>query len=233
MDSKAIKVLVAEDDEDILELLRLTLSANGFAVTTSATGLGLPDKVKKLAPDLVLLDIMLPGLDGFGICKRLRADPETATVPIIMLTARTAETDRIYGLELGADDYVVKPFSPTELVLRIKAILRRNHVTPDKKHIVAGPVTLDASQHRAYIDGVELNLTVTEFRLLLDLMSNMGIVRDREQLLSGAWADLYDGGDRTVDTHIRRLRKKMDSASQLIETVRGVGYRFKKPNSLN
>jgi len=222
------RIFVIEDDEDILELLRITLSSAGFEVRTSATGSNALAKVKAMQPDLVLLDLMLPGISGFKICESLRSDPTVREIPIIMLTARSAETDRVRGLELGADDYVSKPFSPRELVLRIKAVLRREN-SPNAVDTLlnSGSISLDVERHRASVDNRELNLTATEFKLLLELMRKKGRVLDRQQLLSGVWTDFYDGYERTVDTHIRRLRKKLGPAASMIETVRGIGYRLR------
>lgn len=224
-------ILVVEDDEDILQLLKYNIENAGFDVLTASDGSEALDKVRRHLPDLVLLDLMLPGLDGFDVCKELKKRVETAEVPIIMLTARGEEVDRIVGLELGADDYVVKPFSPREIILRIRSVLRRGGAPVEEQPRVTWKqdgLAVDLEAHKAEIAGREVGLTATEFKLLAELIRSQGRVLTRDQLLNSVWGYEFDGYARTVDTHIRRLRQKLGSYSKLVETVRGVGYRFRE-----
>lgn len=226
------KILVVEDEPDILEMVRYNLVQAGFEVAIAEEGEGVESQVQEDRPDLIILDLMLPGIDGLEVCKRLKQNAQTREIPIVMLTARKDEIDRIVGLELGADDYVVKPFSPRELVLRIRAILRRN-VRVEKANddgdtlLTAGTLTLDKAAHQVMVDNVPLDLTSTEFKLLITLMERRGRVQTRDDLLETVWGYEYSGYGRTVDTHIRRLREKLGVASDWVETVRGVGYRFR------
>ena len=222
-------ILVVEDDEDIQELLSYNLQSAGYGVIPSRDGYEALEAARKRLPDLVILDLMMPGISGFDVCRELRRDERTARIPIIMLTARGDEVDRIVGLELGADDYVVKPFSPRELLLRIKAVLKR--LAPENRENKAlrkGALTVDLDAHRAYLEGEEIQLTATEFKLLADLIRAHGRVRTRDHLLNAVWGYEFDGYARTVDTHVRRLRQKLGVCADMIETVRGVGYRFKE-----
>ncbi|UZP67976.1 response regulator transcription factor [Desulfovibrio mangrovi] len=224
------KILVVEDDEDILQLLTFTFESAGFDVRTASTGRDGVTKAVSFRPDLVLLDLMLPGMSGLDVCKELRRNPDLASVPVIMLTARGEEVDRIVGLELGADDYIVKPFSPRELVLRINAVLRRTRGPEEpvvRTHLGIDGLSIDMDAHRVEIDGEEAQLTATEFKLLTELLKNKGRVRTRDQLLNTVWGYEFEGYARTVDTHVRRLRQKIGSYADYIETIRGVGYRFK------
>lgn len=226
------KVLIVEDEPDILELVSYNLEQAGFEVIAAESGEeGLRLAEEKL-PSLVALDLMLPGLDGLEVCRLLKQKARTRDIPVLMLTARAEEVDRIVGLELGADDYVVKPFSPRELVLRIKAILRRGGdrlEKGDQKAVIqAGPLFIDPIGHRAMLNGTPLDLTATEFKLLVVLARRRGRVQTRENLLDVVWGYEYGGYSRTVDTHIRRLRAKLDFAGDMVETVRGVGYRFRR-----
>ena len=226
------KVLIVEDEPDILELVSYNLEQAGFEVIAAESGEeGLRLAEEKL-PSLVALDLMLPGLDGLEVCRLLKQKARTRDIPVLMLTARAEEVDRIVGLELGADDYVVKPFSPRELVLRIKAILRRGGDRLEKEDqkavIQAGPLFIDPIGHRAMLNGTPLDLTATEFKLLVVLARRRGRVQTRENLLDVVWGYEYGGYSRTVDTHIRRLRAKLDLAGDMVETVRGVGYRFRR-----
>jgi two-component system phosphate regulon response regulator PhoB len=222
-------ILVVEDDEDILELLAYNLQSAGFSVVASRDGFDALQKARRAPPDLIILDLMLPGLDGFEVCKELKREAKTAQVPVIMLTARGDEVDRIVGLELGADDYVVKPFSPRELMLRVRAVLKRSGPEAREKPILRkGGLCVDLAAHRAEIDGAEIALTATEFKLLAELFRGQGRVQTRDQLLNTVWGYEFEGYARTVDTHIRRLRQKLGPYSRMIETVRGVGYRFKE-----
>lgn len=221
------RILVIEDENDIRQLLRFNLEHEGFAVLEAADGLGGLHMATSELPDLVVLDLMLPGMDGCDVCRRLKAQPVTAAIPVLMLTARGEEVDRIVGLTLGADDYVVKPFSVRELVLRIRAILRRGNRPGMGAALCRGALLLDVEAHRVTLDGQEVALTATEFRLLEDLMRHAGAVRTREQLLNAVWGYSFEGYARTVDTHVRRLRAKLGEEAAALETVRGVGYRLR------
>lgn len=222
-------VLIVEDDEDILNLLEYNFQNTGFEVSVAHDGLEALNKLRRHQPDLVLLDIMLPGADGFEVCKSIKRDPKTAHVPVIMLTARGEEVDRIVGLELGADDYVVKPFSPRELILRARAVLKRLSPEATPKQVLRRDgLSVDLDAHRAEAQGVEIPLTATEFKLLAELFKSQGRVHTRDQLLNTVWGYEFEGYARTVDTHVRRLRQKLGNHAALIETVRGVGYRFKE-----
>lgn len=224
------RILVVEDDADILQLLTFTFESAGFEVRTATTGREGLDMALQRKPALVLLDLMLPGMTGLDVCRELKRLPETGDVPVIMLTARGEEVDRIVGLELGADDYVVKPFSPRELVLRIRAVLKRalGAENPSRAQWRIDGLALDLDAHRVEVDGEEAVLTATEFRLLAELVRNRGRVRTRDQLLSSVWGYEFEGYARTVDTHVRRLRQKIGAYAAMIETLRGVGYRFKE-----
>ena len=191
-----------------------------------ASGLEL---AKKGRPSLIILDLMLPEMDGKDVCRVLKADPKTQSIPILMLTAKAEEMDRVIGFELGADDYVTKPFSPRELVLRVKAIQRRKE-TPDErdKTILVGDLLIDIDRHQVFVKKKPISLTSTEFKLLVELITNRGRVQTRERLLDKVWGYTYEGYARTVDTHIRRLREKLGSFGDSIETIRGVGYRFRE-----
>lgn len=222
-------ILIVEDDEDILQLLQFNFESAGFEVSTSMDGREGLAMAKRLRPDMVLLDLMLPGMDGFDICKELKRDSETSGVPVIMLTARSEEVDRIVGLELGADDYVVKPFSFRELMLRVRAVLRRTGgPTPTRTTLQREGLTVDLETHKVFADDDEITLTATEFKLLAELIKTSPRVRTRDQLLTTVWGYEFEGYARTVDTHVRRLRQKLGDHANLIETVRGVGYRFKE-----
>ncbi len=222
-------VLIIEDDADIRELLRFNLEREGYEPLESADGISGLAMAKEHIPDCILLDIMLPGMNGLEVCRSLAAGTETSDIPVLILTARGEEMDRVVGLSLGADDYVVKPFSVRELMLRIRAVLRRRRrPANDTGAVMAHGIHLDTSAHVVTVDGTEVALTATEFRLLEDLMRHAGIVRTREQLLEHVWGYSFEGYARTVDTHMRRLRSKLGEAQKYLETVRGVGYRFNK-----
>ncbi|OPL13726.1 MAG: ArsR family transcriptional regulator [delta proteobacterium ML8_D] len=228
---KQKRILIIEDEKDIAELISYNLKRARFDTLILASGHKIISQAREYKPNLILLDLMLPDLDGLEVCKQLKKDKELSNVPVIMVTAMGGETDRILGLELGADDYIVKPFSPRELVLRVKAVLLR--VYPDEtavtdKILQIGPVELDSLKHLVHVDRTRLKLTMTEFRLLHELMSHAGMVRTREILLENVWGYSFSGYDRTIDTHVRRLRKKLGTASSYIETVRGLGYLFKE-----
>lgn len=221
-------ILVVEDEEDIRQLLVFHLQREGYAALEAGDGKTGLELARFRKPALILLDVMLPLMDGFTVCKELERDPGTSLIPVIMLTARGEEVDRILGLELGADDYVVKPFNTRELLLRVKAILRRQQTAIARPHLARDGVDIDPAAHRVQVQGREVELTATEFRLLEDLLRNAGRVRTREQLLNSVWGYQFEGYARTVDTHIRRLRAKLGDGSDIVETVRGVGYRCKE-----
>jgi two-component system phosphate regulon response regulator PhoB len=222
------RILLIEDEPDIAEVLQYNLEKEGFQVDLARRGDTGLEMVRKEHPDLILLDLMLPGVDGLEVTRLLKRDPATAHLPIVMLTARGEEVDRIVGLELGADDYISKPFSPRELVLRIKAVLRRlQHEETAAERLEVGGIVLDISGHQLRVEGREMPLTATEFRLLRLLMERSGRVQTRGQLLTDVWGYAEDIDSRTVDTHIRRLRRKLGPEADRIETVIGVGYRMR------
>jgi len=221
------KILVVDDEPDALEVIAFKLKEAGYVPLTAADGLRAVEIVRDERPALVVLDLMLPKMDGLEVCKILRRDPATAAIPIIMLTARAAEMDRIVGLELGADDYVTKPFSPRELVLRIKKVLARSlQADEPATHLRIGLLDIDAVRHLVKVKDQPITLTATEFKLLELLARRRGRVQTRDRLLQDVWG--YDNpiDTRTVDTHMRRLREKLGPAAEYLETIRGVGYRF-------
>ena len=222
------KILIVDDEPNIVMSLEFLLKKEGFQIDTAGDGDAALDKVKSFGPDLVLLDVMMPKKSGFEVCEILRADASFSNLPIIMLTAKSEEIDRILGLELGADDYVVKPFSVRELMLRVKAVLRRGGRTAESPVLERHGIRVRTEAHSAEVGGEMLNLTATEFRLLEDLLRHAGSVRTREQLLNNVWGYSFEGYARTVDTHVRRLRAKLGDAAPMLETVRGVGYRIKE-----
>ncbi len=223
----ASRVLIVEDEPDIRDLLVFHLERGGFQVSKSRTGTDALRQVKASPPDLVLLDIMLPELDGLEVCRRLRREPATAALPIVMLTAKGDEVDRVLGLELGADDYIVKPFSPKELVARVRAVLRRTRGTETGGPLVSGRLTIDPGRHVVTVAGAPVALTPKEFDLLRALVEARGRVLSREFLLDRVWG--YTAASeiesRTVDVHVRRLRVKLGDEGWRIATVKGVGYR--------
>ena len=221
------KILVVDDEPDALELIEFNLKAAGFEVITADDGKEALKKALAVLPNLILLDLMLPEIDGLEVCKMLRHDATTAAIPIIMLTAKAAEIDRVLGLELGADDYVTKPFSPRELVLRVKSLLRRLQSADEKKEQLRfGDLFVDIPGHHVSVKGRRIDLTATEFKLITVLAQRRGRVQSRDQLLRDVWE--YDTmiDTRTVDTHMRRVREKLGTAARHLETVRGVGYRL-------
>ncbi len=224
------RITVVEDEPAIAEVLEYNLEREGFEVEVVREGDKALAAIRKRPPDLVLLDLMLPGLDGLELTRLLKRDPATAAVPLIMLTAKDEETDRIVGLELGADDYVTKPFSPREVVLRVKAVLRRSRDPDGAKILAAGEVRLDADGHRAWVGDEEIALTATELKLLQVLLARLDRVQRRGDLLRDVWGYSEEVDSRTVDTHVRRLRRKLKGAGRRIETVVGVGYRFRAPS---
>jgi two-component system phosphate regulon response regulator PhoB len=221
-------ILIIEDEQDVVDLLALNLRRAGFAILTAADGAAGLEKARAEKPDLIILDLMLPKLPGLEVCKILKTDLHTRRIPIMMLTAKAEEIDRIVGLEFGADDYVPKPFSPREVILRIKAIMRRSEGKPDDERLTAGPITIDPERHEVLIHGRRVNLTSLEFKLLRTLMQRRGRVQTRDRLLNEVWGYESVIDTRTVDTHVRRLRKKLGKAAGIIESVRGFGYRLKE-----
>jgi len=219
-------ILVVEDDHDIAELIAHYLEKAGHSVDRVASGTSVIPKLRARATDLVILDLMLPGIDGLVVCQAMRADPATAGIPVIMLTARGEEGDRIAGLELGADDYVTKPFSPKELVARVAARLRRVPPAQPSSAVEYGPIAIDADRHTVTLDGHEVRLTAKEFLLLQYLVQHRGRVLSRDQLLTDVWGYQYTGGTRTVDVHIRRLREKLPLLNESIETIKQFGYKL-------
>ncbi len=224
------KVLIVEDETKIAELLRDYLQAAGYGVSCLFRGEGVVSAVKETPPDLVVLDVMLPGKDGMEICREIR---KFSNVPIVMITARVEEIDRLIGLELGADDYICKPFSPREVVARVKAVLRRVHSKPESKKLVVGPIVLDEETHQVTVGNEEVNLTPSEFGLLQVMMAHPGRVYSRNALISKVQGYDFEGYDRTIDTHVKNLRKKIASRlpeEEIISTVYGVGYKFVEPS---
>jgi DNA-binding response OmpR family regulator len=219
-------ILVVEDDADIAALIGHYLEKAGHRVDKLTSGSDVLPRLRKMAADLVILDLMLPGLDGLVVCQAMRADPATADIPIIMLTARGEESDRISGLELGADDYVTKPFSPKELSARVTALLRRTTRGATSGALRHGPITIDPDRHLVELDGQDVRLTAKEFLLLQYLVQHKGRVLSRDLLLSDVWGYNYTGGTRTVDVHIRRLREKLPPLSDAIETIKQFGYKL-------
>lgn len=221
-------ILIIDDEPDAVELIEFNLKNSGFQVKTAEDGAEALAKARSVLPSLIVLDVMLPEMDGFEICKLLRRDANTAAIPIIMLTAKAAEIDRVLGLELGADDYLTKPFSPRELVLRIKKLLERHKESGEpKEKFQFGDLLIDVPRHSVTFKNKKIDLTATEFKLLSILAQRKEVVQSRDALLRDVWD--YDStmDTRTVDTHMRRLREKMGAASKYLDTVRGVGYRFK------
>jgi two-component system phosphate regulon response regulator PhoB len=223
------RILVVDDEPDITALVAYHLAKAGYRVSTAANG---PDALKAAReerPDIVILDVMLPGVSGYDVLAELRRREETRDVGVILLTARREEPDRIRGLSLGADDYLTKPFSPAELALRVNALLRRlaAPAVSSGSTLAAGPISIERSGHRVTVDGKEIELTATEYKLLLTLVERRGRVQTRPQLLETVWEAQPDIQTRTVDMHVQRLRTKLGPAGELIETVRGFGYRFR------
>lgn len=224
------KILIVEDEQDILQLIKLYLEKEGFRTLLATTGLDGLQKAKQEKPDLVILDLMLPEIDGLEVCKRLRSAPDTAMLPIIMLTAKAEESDTIIGLELGADDYVTKPFSPKTLVARVKALFRRLERKPDEgsTQYRYGDLVMDLARHEVTVKNTEVPLTAKEFGLLEHLLRNPGRVLTRDILLSTIWGYDYYGTTRTVDVHVRRLKQKLPSLNEAIMSVKSLGYKLKE-----
>src|SRR5881396_8783 len=218
------KLLIVEDESDVADLLTLNLRKAGFRISTAADGASGLQKAREDRPDFIVLDLMLPKMSGLEVCKILKNDTATSHIPILMLTAKAEEIDRIVGLEFGADDYVTKPFSPREILLRIRAILRRGE-KPEERF--PGPISIDPARHEVRVNGKQVRLTSLEFKLLQTLMQRRGRVQDRDRLLNEVWGYESVIDTRTVDTHVRRLREKLGKVGDAIETVRGFGYRLR------
>ncbi|MFH1665102.1 MAG: response regulator [Candidatus Omnitrophota bacterium] len=221
------KILIIEDENDIAEMIEYNLKKEGYAAVSSPDGSSGISSAKREKPGLIILDLMLPDTDGFEVCRRLKNNEITKHIPVIMLTAKSQEADKVAGLELGADDYMTKPFSPRELLARIRAVLRRNEPEIVRREVVKGIIQVDSIKHKVFVGREEVSLTHTEFKLLEFMVYRPGVVLSRDKLLDGVFG--YDAGvyDRTVDAHIKSLRKKLGKARDHIETVRGSGYRFK------
>ena len=221
------RILVVEDHQDIAELIRHYLERAGHAIDRLTSGRDVVPAVRQRPPDLILLDLMLPGMDGLLVCQALRQDATTAAIPIIMLTARGEESDRVRGLELGADDYIVKPFSPTELVARVGALLRRvERPTSAPRVLHYGPLTIDLERHQVTNGTEDIRLTAKEFLLLQYLLEHPGRVLSRDLLLTDVWGYQYTGGTRTVDVHVRRLREKIGLLATALTTIKQFGYKL-------
>jgi len=224
------RILVAEDDPDVGSLLEHYLKKAGFVPTLVDSGREVMSQLKREAPELIVLDLMLPDMDGLELCRAIRSDVSIAAIPIIMLTAKSDESDRIVGLELGADDYITKPFCPNEVIARIRALLRRAHrAAPPDSRLKYGGITVDVDRHIVKVDGREVKLTAKEFLLLQYLMQHRGRVLSRDLLLSDVWGYVYTGGTRTVDVHVRRLRDKVPVLAGAIVAVKQFGYKLLDP----
>jgi two-component system phosphate regulon response regulator PhoB len=227
------RILIVDDETDVVDMLTMSLRAAGFTVSAVEDGPSALSRAKAEPPSLIILDLMLPQMPGLEICRTLKSDPLLHQIPIIMLTAKAEEVDKIVGLELGADDYITKPFSPRELVLRVNRSLRRgkDKVVTASEQVKIGNLVLDQARYEVRVQGEQIDLTATEFKLLALLMDRKGRVQPRDRLLNDVWGYESVIDTRTVDTHIRRLREKMGSASAYLETVRGVGYRINEPTA--
>src|SRR5438093_8619980 len=221
------RILIIEDERDVVDLLTLSLRKAGFTISTATDGAAGLQKARSEKPAFVILDLMLPRMPGLEVCKILKTDPATRQIPIMMLTAKAEEIDRIVGLEFGADDYVTNPCSAREVVLRIRAILRRSEGKLDEEHLSAGPIIIDHARHEVSVDGKHVDLTSLEFKLLRTLMQRRGRVQERDRLLNDVWGYESIIDTRTVDTHVRRLRKKLGKAANVIESEHGFGYRLR------
>ena len=223
------KILIVDDEKDIVELVEYNLKKEGYRTISAYTGEKALALVKRELPDLIVLDLMLPGIDGLEVCRMLKKDSHTSRIPVIMLTAKGEETDIVVGLELGADDYVTKPFGVRQLIARIKTVLRRASAAIQEKDLIKiNDLAIDSAKYEAALKGKLLALTSTEFKLIRCLAENPGRVFTRDQLLNRVWGDETFIVDRAVDVHIRRLRKKLGKASDLIVTVRSIGYKFRE-----
>lgn len=222
----AVHIYIVEDDKNIREIEMFALKNSGYAVEEFENAKTFFYRITEKVPDLVLLDIMLPDMDGLEIVKKLRSRPDTVRVPIILVTAKTTELDKVKGLDIGADDYLTKPFGVMELISRVKALLRRSRALQDDKQLVLGDITLDSERREVNVDGELCELTFKEFELLKLLMVNAGIVLHRDTIMSDVWGTDYEGESRTLDMHIKTLRQKLGEAGNMIKTVRNVGYKM-------
>ena len=223
-------ILIIDDEKDLLELVRYNLEKDGFDVIVASDGASGLEIAQRHRPDLIVLDIMMPGMDGLEVCRQLRADARTNRIPVIMLTARATEADRIVGLEMGADDYVIKPFSPRELVARVKAVLRRLANQQEPPEMVRhGMVSIDVQRHEVTCDGQPVSLTATEFKILQFLASRPGRVLSRDEIIDAAMGRDTNVFDRTIDVHVTAIRRKLGKGADHIETIRGFGYKFRDP----
>lgn len=227
-ETRSKRILIVDDEPDVTELVGYQLRAKGFAVEALNDPTQSIAKIRAFQPDLVILDVMMPDISGIQICRMLRADPKTKAIPVIFLTAKAEEADRVLGLEVGGDDYICKPFSLKELILRVQGLLRRNSGPEEElpKRLEIGTIVLDNERHQVTVKGAAVDLTATEFRLLRLLMERKGRVQTREHLLLNVWNYETEIETRTVDTHVRRLREKLGAEADRIETLRGVGYRM-------
>jgi len=223
------KILIVEDEQDIADLVAFNLQRQEFDTIIAHDGIEGVELALQHIPDLIILDLMMPGKDGISVFKDLRRDPRTNTTPVIMLTAKAQTEDKIVGLEIGADDYVTKPFSPKELVLRVQALLKRSLEPSNSAIVKEGPLYLDKNAFKCFVDGEPVDLTSTEFKLLLHLAERPGLTQERNDLLRRVWGYHEEAQSRTLDTHLKRLRHKLGKHSSLIDTVRGVGYRLVLP----
>ena len=222
----AVHIYIVEDDKNIREIEMFALKNSGYAVEEFENAKSFFSKTAEKVPDLVLLDIMLPDMDGLEIVKKLRSRPDTVRIPIILVTAKTTELDKVKGLDIGADDYLTKPFGVMELISRVKALLRRSRALQDDKQLVIGDITLDSERREVHVGGELCELTFKEFELLKLLMVNAGIVLHRDTIMSDVWGTDYEGESRTLDMHIKTLRQKLGEAGYMIKTVRNVGYKM-------
>lgn len=225
------RILIVEDERDIADLIGFNLQRAGYQILKAHDGVEGTELALRERPDLILLDLMLPGRDGYSVFRELRRDPRTVNTPVIMLTARAQTEDRIQGLEAGADDYLTKPFSPKELMLRVQAILKRSEAPPGSVDFTYGPFRFDKNSLKFYLDNEPAELTATEFKLLLFLCERSGKPQDRNDLLRTVWGYSDSTHSRTLDTHMKRLRQKLGSHGSWVETVRGVGYRVAKASA--
>jgi two-component system phosphate regulon response regulator PhoB len=220
------KIIVVDDETDVADLIAFHLKKANYNVLTAADGAEALELIRREMPALIVLDLMLPGVSGLEVCRALKSDPKTTRIPVIMLTAKAEEVDRIVGFELGADDYVVKPFSPREFVLRVNAVVRRNTGANIADRLVAGEITVDRTKHLVLVAGAAIDCTATEFKLISILIERRGRVQSRDRLLADVWGYQAAIDTRTVDTHMRRLREKLGKYGVYLETVRGFGYRI-------
>ncbi|MDO4547827.1 MAG: response regulator transcription factor [Clostridia bacterium] len=218
-------IWLVEDDAGVRDIEVYALESTGFDAMGFEDGPSFFEALKKQLPDLIILDVMLPGMDGVDILRRLKSSPDTSSIPVIMATAKGQEYDKVKALDLGADDYLVKPFGMMEMVSRVKAVLRRSGFNPDNRHLKVGGIEVDMDMRTVSADGQRVELTLKEFEVLREIISHPGMVFTRDRLLTDIWGDYYDGETRTVDVHIQTLRSKLGQCAKYIKTVRGVGYK--------